>query len=216
MSIIITGGASGINADVDTTPQALRAILYGPDGQPLQSDPSYSGIALINVRQAAATGAGAVTWGLYNPSAVKNVIIESIKLALFFDGAAVATLMRYELLRMTTITTFSGGVLVTPAPKLTSEIGAQVSQCRLLASGLTTTGGVAQSALWNGLQGRVLQTTTIFVQSIFDIPVASPGGGLIGRPIVLVQNEALVLRQLVTSVIGDNVVGAVEFREQDV
>jgi hypothetical protein len=35
----------------------------------------------------------------------------------------------------------------------------------------------------------------------------------VGQPFELVQNEALLLRQLVTSVVGDNVLGKVEFRE---
>jgi hypothetical protein len=35
MGLPIIGGTSGTNADVDTTPKALRSILYGPDGTPV-------------------------------------------------------------------------------------------------------------------------------------------------------------------------------------
>lgn len=213
MSVKIVGATTGTEMEVDTTPKAGRAILYDSSGAVLQPTSTYSGLALINVRQSAATAAGVVTWGLYNANASKIVRIQSVYLTMFFDGTAVATLMRYELLKMTGITVFSGGVLVTPAHKITSQSGAQVSAARVLDTGLTTTGGTAQSAAWNGLMGRVTQTTTNFQSQIHNVPVATAAGGLVATNIQLAQNEALVLRQLVTSVIGDNVVGAVEFTE---
>jgi hypothetical protein len=214
MSVKIVGAVSGVEADTNATSKALNVILYDSNNNPLQPTKTYSGIVLINVRQSAATAAGAVVWGLYNANATKIVHVESILLQMFFDGVAVATNMRYELLKMTGITAFSGGAAVTPSHKITSQSGAQVSAARVLDTGLTTTGGVAQAAFWNGLMGRVTQTATNFQSTQFNIPVASAAGALAGINWQLAQNEALVLRQLVTSVIGDNVVGAVEFNEQ--
>lgn len=213
MSITLAGGTTGTLQEVDTTSKAGRVILYDSAGNVLQPTPVYEGIALINVRQSAATAAGVVTWGLYNSHASRIVRIRSLLLQLFFDGTAAATLMKYELLKMTGITTFSGGTLVTPSHKRTSLSGAQVSACRVLDTGLTTTGGTAQAAMWNGVQGRVTQTTTVFSQSIIIPQIASPNGSLVAMNVELAQNEALVLRQLATSVIGDNVVGSCEFVE---
>jgi hypothetical protein len=211
MSIKIVGATSGTEMEVDTTPAAGRVIIYDSQGNPIQRTIEYAGIVLVNVRQSAATGAGVATWGLYNNSATKILRIKSIYFSMFFDGTAAATLMKYEWLKMTGITTFSGGAVVTPSHKITSLSGAYIGQARVLDTGLTTTGGTAQAAMWNGAKGRVTQTTTNFEADTYSIPVASQGGQLVSTNVQLAQNEALILRQLVTSVIGDNVVGSVEF-----
>src|SRR5437762_2316821 len=162
MSAIIRWGTSGVDADVDSAPKASRVTLYDGAGNALQPNSIYSGIAVVKVRQSAATGAGVVVWGLYNPSATKIVHVRNVYLELFFDGTAAATNMEYEMLKMTGITTFSGGVVVTPSHKITSQSGAQVSSARVLDTGLTTTGGTAQAQMWAGAMGRVTQTTTNF------------------------------------------------------
>jgi hypothetical protein len=212
VSFKIVGTLSGVEADT-TTSNALKVSLYDPSGNALQVVPTYAGIALINIRQSAAQGANTTVWGLYNSSSSKIVYIQSINLQLFFDGTAVATNMKYALMKMTGITTFSGGTIVTPSHKITSLSGAQVSQARFLDTGLTTTGGTAQAAFWNGAQGRVTQTTTVFDSTLFSIPTGSASGQLVGTNIQLAQNEALILQNLVTGVIGDNVLGSVEFLE---
>ena len=151
--------------------------------------------------------------GTYWRPSTKIVRIKSISLSLFFDGTAAATLMKYELLKYTGVTAFSGGAAVTPSHKVTSQSGVVSAVARVLDTGLTLTSGAAQAAFWNGPQGRVTQTTTFFSVTQFSPPVASPAGNLCGVPWQLAQNEALVLRQLATSVIGDNVLGAVEMSE---
>ncbi len=213
MSFTLAGGVSGTLQEVDTTPQAARAILYDSEGVPLQPTVIYEGLSLINVRQSAATAAGAATWGIYNPSATKIVRVKSMRMQMYFDGTAVATNMRYELIKMTGITTFSGGTVVTPMNKRTSQAGALTTVTRVLDTGLTTTGGTAQAAGWAGVQGRVTQTTTIFNSTLRDPDMAGQGGNLVSMCIELAQNEALLLRNLVTAVIGDNVLGACEFME---
>lgn len=213
MSFTLAGGASGALQEVDATPLAARAILYDSLGNVLQPTEVYSGIGIINVRQSAATALGAATWGIYNPSTTKIVRIKKINLQLFFDGVAAATLMKYELIKMTGITTFSGGVLVTPSHKITSQAGVVSAVIRVLDTGLTTTGGTAQAQAWLGAQGRVTQTATIFNSTQFEPIVGTATGSLVAVNIQLAQNEALILRQFATSVIGDNVLGACEFSE---
>lgn len=213
MSFTLAGGSSGALQEVDATPLAARVILYDSAGNPLQPTPSCMGVSLINVRQSAATAAGAAVWGIYNSSSTVRVVIQSVVMSLFFDGTAAATLMRYELIKMTGITVFSGGTVVTPSFKRTSLSGALVSQGRVLDTGLTTTSGTAQAAMWNGTQGRVTQTTTNFSRSEYSPPIATQAAMLVAPGMELAQNEALLLRQTVASVIGDNVVGSCEFFE---
>ena len=210
MSAIIRGGTSGTDADVDTPSKASRVTLYDGAGNPIQPNAVYGGVAIVKVRQSAATGAGVVVWGLYNSSATVKVHIYDMWLECFFDGTAAATNMEYEVGRMTGITTFSGGAVVTPSHHRTSQSGSQVSSCRVLDTGLTTTGGAFQSQRAILAMGRVTQTTTISVQGKY---LGIVDQNLKGIVMELVQNEALVIRQLVTSVIGDRIQGAVKFYE---
>jgi hypothetical protein len=206
----ILGSDGATILSVDATPKAARVTLYDGAGNALQPNAVYSGIATVKVRQSAATGAGVVVWGIHNPNATKVVNIRNIFLELFFDGTAVATNMEYEILKMTGITTFSGGAVVTPSHKVSSQSGAQVSVVRVLDTGLTTTGGAAQAQAAIFAMGRAAQTTTSMVRGQYE-PIKP--NVLTGVALQLVQNEALVIRQLVTSVIGDRIQGWIDFAE---
>ena len=208
----IVGGTSGAVADVDATPKASRVILYGADGSPMQPTPNWSGIYPVVVRQSAATGAGAIVWALWN-SSVKTVTVTSFDLWMYFDGTAAATLMKYEMVKYTGVTGFSSGAVVTPMHKRSSLSGALVSAARVLDTGITLTGGTAQSPVQLGAQGRVTQTTTGFSTNRYNPMVSDERGVLNGMAIELAQNEALAFRQVVASVIGDNLVGYVEVTE---
>lgn len=211
MAVKLIGTTSGIELDVETTPKAAKTILYDAAGNALQPNAVYSGLVPVKVRQTATTAAAAVVWGLYNSSSTKIVHVRRLWLEMFFDGTSAATSMEYEMGRMTGITTFSGGTLVTPMHKLSSQSGAQVSAARVLDTGLTTTGGTFQAQGWLGRAGRITVTATL-VPPVNLYPVIDTALG-IGIPVELVQNEALVFRQLVTSVIGDRLQGYVDFAE---
>ena len=210
---IIVGGTSGAAADVDATPKAQRAILYGADGNPLQPSPNWSGIYPVVVRQSAATAAGAVVWALWNSTGGKLVTVTSLDLWMYFDGTAAATLMKYEMVKYTGVTGFANGAIVTPLHKRSSLSGALVSAARVLDTGVTLSGGTAQSPIQLGAQGRVTQTTTAFATNRYNPLVADERGVLNGMAIELATGEALALRQVVASVIGDNLVGYVEVTE---
>lgn len=158
----------------------------------------------VSVRQSAATSAGAIVWGLHNPSASKIVSVRSALLQMFFDGTAAATLMKYELVKYTGVTAFSAGAVVTPMYKRSALSADVAAVARVLDTGLTATNGAAQAIVPIGAMGRVTQTTTNF-QSVW--PALDKELGL---AIELAQNELLAIRQTVTSVIGDNVLGYVE------
>ena len=190
-----------------------QVVNYDSAGAELAKPASYAGIYNVNVRQSAATAAGAAVWAIYNSSSTVKVMIRSAWFQLLFDGTAAATLMKYELVKYTGVTAFSGGSLVTPMHKRSSLSGAVVAVARVLDTGLTLTGGTAQAIIQVGTMGRVTQTTTNF-QSVISMPLgANERGTINAMAIELAQNEALALRQTVTSVIGDNVIGYVETAE---
>lgn len=162
----------------------------------------------VNVRQTAATGAGAIVWGLHNPSTTKTVAVRAMQLQQFFDGTAAATLMKYEIVKYTGVTAFSAGTAVTPLYKRTGLSGAIVGVSRVLDTGLTATGGAAQAVVPLLAMGRVTQTTTNF-QSALVLPM--PAHDYLNASMIeLANNELLAIRQSATSVIGDNIVGYVE------
>jgi hypothetical protein len=166
----------------------------------------------VNVRQSAATAAGAIVWGLHNPSASKIVVVRSAQFQMFFDGIAAATLMKYEMVKYTGVTTFSAGAVVTPMRKRTALAGSVVGVARVLDTGLTATDGVAQAPVPLGAMGRVTQTARNF-QSVWSIPLAFVADVANAMAIELANNELLAIRQTVISVIGDNIVGYVEATE---
>lgn len=192
---------------------SVNAINVDSLGIELAKPATFAGVYAVNVRQSAATAAGAITWGIYNASAVKIVSIRSIQLQMFFDGVAAATLMKYELVKYTGVTAFSLGAVVTPMFKRTSLSGAVVAVARVLDTGLTATSGVAQAVVPIGAMGRVTQTATNF-QGPWTMPLAGNERGTINAmAIELAQNELLAIRQSATSVIGDNIVGYIETAE---
>lgn len=166
----------------------------------------------INVRQSAATAAGAIVWGLYNPSAARTVYVRALQLQMFFDGTAAASQMKYELVKYTGVTAFSGGVAAPPMFRRTSQAGGVVSQARVLDTGLTATNGTASNPIPVGTMGRVTVTTTNF-QAVFSEPFVTPGEIARMEAIELATNELLAIRQSVVSVIGDNIVGYAEALE---
>jgi hypothetical protein len=207
MAVEIKSGASSDLLIIDPTSNAARVTLYDAGGNPLNRKLTASAVASVVVRQSAATGAGVVVWGVYNPSATVGLYITKIDLRCFFDGTAAATLMKYEVVRGTSVTTFSGGATVTPALRATSQ--SSVSTVRILDTGLTTTGLTNTQILGNLIMGRVTQTATNFQYATLLLDFT----GFTNAPLKLIQNEMLVIRQTVTSVVGDNIVGSVEWNE---
>jgi len=210
---VIESGASVDLLTIDPTAKAARVLLYAPDGTPLVY-PSLTGRSVANVlvRQSAATAAGASVWGLHEPTAGRTIYITKIWLKPSFDGAAALTHMRYELIKATGVTSFTGGVVVTPLIKRTS-IGAPNAVARVLDTGLTLTGATFGGAFYTLnyqriLSGAALATTMGYITGPVHVLEFNP-------PIELAQNEALAIRNGPTnaSVIGDTLMGGVEFQE---
>lgn len=205
----INDPTSGTGMKVDTTPGAGRVSLYDGTGTPVY--PTYTSIAMAEarVRQSAATGAGARVWAIWNSSSTKTTVITRAKCQMFFDGTAAATLMKYDFEKLTGVTAFSGGVVVSPILKRTA-LGAPVATTRVLDTGLTVTGAVSQGVVEIGAQGRVTQTTTVFASTVVEIDFADD----LKQGVELAQNEALAIKNNVISVIGDNIYCSVHFFER--
>src|SRR3990172_3520159 len=202
MSAILRGGASGTDADVHTASQALRTILFDAKGESLVLDHPARSIYDIRVRQSAASAVGPIPGAIHNPNATTRVIVKRTSLKAFFDGTAAATLAKYEWVKWTGVTAFTGGVAITPIRKRTS-LATIVAVARLLDTGLTLTGNVVQGVYSATVQGRVTQTTTVFSQTAETYQ----WDAFEGKEIELAQNEAFGLRLVNAAVIGDNVVG---------
>ena len=100
--------------------------------------------APINIRQSAATAAGATVFSMRNSATSPEIIyITRIELLLAFDSATPATrsTQRYDLVRFSTATP-TGGTVVPVAQMWSGDAGTQVTDARFLDTGLTTTGVV--------------------------------------------------------------------------
>jgi hypothetical protein len=111
--------------------------------------------------------------------------------------------MKYEWIKGQTVSVFSGGVAVAPV-NLRSSISNPDVDARLLDTGLTATGLSSVQTLgrsaWARLTHSATQAGGVSAQLRLDFGDC---------PLELAYQEVFGLRQLVTSVIGDNVGGFV-------
>jgi hypothetical protein len=211
---IIQSGASADLWTIDPTSKAGRVSLYDVGGNALAPAELARAEANILVRQTATTAAGACVWGLRNNNSTRTIQVLRIKYSMSFDGTGAASLMRYEWVKATAVTVFSGGVAVTPALLKTSLGAPTQAEVRVLDTGLTTTGITGAAALygsnWPRLTFSATQAGGISGQHLMDF--AELGAG----PLELAQNEILCLRNGPTnaSVVGDTVLGGVLFIEK--
>jgi hypothetical protein len=211
---IIQSGASADLWTIDPTSKAGRVSLYDTGGVALNPAELARGEANILVRQTATTAAGACVWGMRNNNSTRTIQVLRIKYQLSFDGTGAASLMRYEWIKATAVTVFSGGVAVTPVNMKTSLGAPTQTEVRVLDTGLTTTGITGATALhtsnWARLTFSATQAGGLSGQFILDF--AEQGMG----PLELAQNEILCLRNGPTnaSVVGDTVLGGVLFIEK--
>lgn len=210
----IKSGASSDLATVGATSKAVRLTPYDDAGNSLAPNELARGEVNVLVRQTATTAAGACVWGLRNSGSTRTIAILRIRYSMSFDGTGAASLMRYEWVKGTGVTTFSGGTAVTPAIYKTSLTQGTHVDARVLDTGLTTTGLTAGGALytsnWARLTFSATQAGGVSGEHILDF-----GQGGFG-PLELAQNEILCLRNGPTtaSVVGDTVLGGVVFIEK--
>lgn len=209
---VIKSGASTDQLTVDPTSKAARVTLYDFAGNAILPTELARCTSNILVRQTATTAAGAAVWAIRNSSAARTVVILGVSFHCAFDGTGAATLMRYEFLKATTVTAFSGGTQVTSALHKTS-LSAPLAETRVLDTGLTLTGAAFGGPIYTATHGRITPSATALAagpQHVLPFSVMGMG------PLELAQNECLVLRNGPTnaSVVGDSVFGTVFFIEK--
>lgn len=206
-------GADASLWTIGATSKAGRITPYDDGGNSLAPAELARGEANILVRQTATTAAGACVWGLRNNNSGRVIQVLRIKYSMSFDGTGAASLMRYEWIKATGVTVFSGGAVVTPA-NFKTGLAFVNADARVLDTGLTTTGITGATALYTANYARLTFSATqaggISAQHILDFAEAGMG------PLELNQNEILCLRNGPTnaSVVGDTVLGGVLFIEK--
>lgn len=164
-----------------------------------------AGIAHVAVIATATTAADASLWAIRNATSGKTLLITKIWLQMWFNGTGAATEQRYCIRKGASCTAMSGGAAVTPLVKRAGVTNADVD-ARVLDTGLTQT-GIAQAAVfwscgWARLTHSATQAGGVSPQFVLDMT---------DSPIELKQNEVLSIQNVVAAVIGDVLVGGVEF-----
>lgn len=145
-------------------------------------------------------------WGIRNPaSSGRTIRIKNIQLQLFFDGTAVATLMRYRLIRRGSATSVTGAAVNAQAK---NSLGTSSAIIVVADTGLGLITAAETGAICDVVAGRVTQTATNFASVQVRLDFTAPEEG-----IVLRGDEMMGLMLVNTAVIGDNVLGFVEFEE---
>ena len=182
---IVKSGASSDQWTIDPTSKAGRVTLYDAAGNSLQPTELARGAVNINVRQTAATGAGATVWGLRNSSGTRTVNILRFQFNLAFDATGAATLMRYEFLKATGVTSFTGGAAVTASIFKTSLTQATGVDARVLDTGLTLTGATFGAPFYTTTFGRLTASATMqsaSSQHVVDFAEIGMGPFELGSP----------------------------------
>ena len=158
--------------------------------------------APVNIRQTAATAAGATVWSMRNSAtSTITVFIERIELLLAFDSSTPTTRStpRYDLVRFST-TTPTGGTAITVGQMTSGDVSTQVTDVRFLDTGLTTTGVVFSSPFATiGCPATDATTTKYQRQDIY---------------LTLGVGEGFCIRLNTAAVVGQSLTGEIVWSER--
>lgn len=204
---IITSGASSDLLTIDPTSKAGRVTIYGPDGEAaLYTSNRNRGIADIRVKQSTTTSASTVVWSIRSATSGKTLYIRRLWLQLYQTGTGAATEMQYEFVKATSVTAYgSSPTTVTPLLKRTSVTNTD-AEVRMLDTGFTLTGAAFGSPFFNCVWPRLTHSAT--QAGIASNPFVLEFGE---QPIELALNEVIAIRNVVTAVAGDSIIGGCEF-----
>ena len=160
-------------------------------------------MTFFSIRQTATTVAAAMVWSMRNASAsTKNVYIQKIVYQISFDNptpALVFATLRYQFQRFSTATP-TGGTAQTVLELDNSNAATQVTDVRVLNTGLTTTGVVlGEVSLITGVPQVQGSTNSAVIDNIGLM--LAPGEGL-----------AIILNQ--TAAIGQSLNGCIVWSER--
>jgi len=158
--------------------------------------------APVNLRQTAATAAGATVWSMRNSSSsTVLVFIERISLLLAFDSITPTTRAtpRYDLARFSTATP-TGGTSISVTQMYSGDGSTQVTDVRFLDTGLTTTGLVFNPPFATIGCPATDATTTKYER--------------MGISLILGVGEGFCIRLNTASIIGQSLTGEIVWSER--
>lgn len=144
MAIKLIGTTSGTEADVDTTPKAVRTISYNAAGQPTFEATNWTGIYATRIEIVPSTLTTGTTYFTMRNTGARTVSLVSFEVQGSFTGTAAASRSVFEIGRFTTATP-TGGTALTPVKLRTSYGTSSVGDMRFAPGGLTTTNVVFES-----------------------------------------------------------------------
>ncbi len=184
----------------------MSGVAHCTDGKPSNPVPQGAYVIPVNIRASAATVASTL-WAMRN-GATRNVNIRRIRLNAYFDGTPAASLAQYALKRFSAATPTGGGSILTSiAKKKTTMPASTIADARFVDTGLTVAGVTFETGnitfgnpRQNGAAGGIMID--------FDV-----GGEENFESFVLAPSEGLAIQSLATAVIGDSIIGYIEFDE---
>lgn len=205
MAILQSGDSTALQT-IDPLSKAARSTLYAPDGRALAfASDRNRGTVQVSIRQTAATAQGAVVWAMRNKSVDRVLHVRRLWWQCFFDGTGQGTEMSYAWRVGSGCTAIPNGSYVVPSLKKRDVSNADI-EAKYLDTGLTLTGVTWDTALypfaWARLTHSATQAGGISSQFVLDFR---------DEPYELGPDEVFSLYSLKNSIIGDNVIGGVDF-----
>lgn len=198
MAVKVIGTDSGVEADVHATAKALRAILYDPDGRPIDNIPTYYLYQAPRVTTAAATD----FLDLFNATGSGKKIKLMGLWAAIQTQAAAAIVPSFQFSIIKTSAVGTGGAAHTfegaasPAAGVLNVVRADDNDAALPAQitsrSLPTGGATASKFLFDAwIVVEETLASTVEIQGVNWIPI----GRAVKEP-VLTENQGVKIRQI--------------------
>lgn len=158
----------------------------------------------LRFRHSAADASGSLIWAIRNSAAARSVWLRRVHVVCGFDGTVVATESEFELVRLDSVSAFSGGTARTPGRRRTSYAASVVTAADNAI--LTLTNGVVIDTIcaWGCTrQSQSAIAAFDFNWARADAPLLEAGVG-----------NAFAIRLNAAAVIGDFFRGCVEWEER--
>lgn len=207
----IESGATSDLATVDPTSKALRVSLYDTNGIPVHQYPTGSYALSIGLgRFTVLTTTGSI-FAMRNAS-TRTIYIRKFHVWVSFDGTAAASTQIFSIRRFSTATPSGGTTLTLPAAAVKknnamSDSALTDARHATITSGtspLTVTSVVFEQALARFTLNRNAGVIQALDFKFFDKPADQ---------VVLAANEGIDIHITNTAVVGDAIVGTVEWDE---
>lgn len=202
---VIKSGASTDELVVDPTSKAARVTLYDKYGNEVNSNKPNKFYLPVTLDVTGNQAANSYIWAMRN-GATKKITIEDILLSVGFRGSAAATSQVFELVRFSGANPAGGTAYTLGAavPKRNSlDADSTIQDARYTGAAALTIGGMSFDPIGIAAMGTVRSVTSQHREFFFrDIDI------------VLQPNEGLAIRATAATVVGDVILGTVNWVEE--